>query len=243
MCRMSVPDQRARTHVHALHDPDATVVQTLFRPPNLFGGTENHILRPHSITSGSDCTRARYLPPFSTARCTRTIASADPRQGPILWRMWCDVCGREWGKRPEHAGFGDPDEIRVDHEVKPENPTRPAPEIPEPPKKEHHNRGQRMRGRILFRARGPDASCSIREGASIPCCSTGAVAVGNVADMRSRRGRQHSKTLQPTDDPSLARICPRTSPRGAARVMSTGLNDEGEGRPWSDRHRCVRQGS
>ena len=41
MCRMSVPDQRARTHVHALHDPDATVVQTLFRPPNLFGGTEN----------------------------------------------------------------------------------------------------------------------------------------------------------------------------------------------------------
>ena len=120
MCRMSVPDQRARTHVHALHDPDATVVQTLFRPPNLFGGTENHILRPHSITSGSDRTRARYLPPFSTARCTRTIASADPRQGPILWRMWCDVCGREWGKRPEHAGFGDPDEIRVDHEVKPE---------------------------------------------------------------------------------------------------------------------------
>ena len=154
MCRMSVPDQCARTHVHALHDPDATVVQTLFRPPNLFGGTENHILRPHSITSGSDCTRARYLPPFSTARCTRTIASADPRQGPILWRMWCDVCGREWGKRPEHAGFGDPDEIRVDHEVKPENPTRPAPEIPEPPKKEHHNRGQRMRGRTLFRARG-----------------------------------------------------------------------------------------
>ena len=154
MCRMSVPDQRARTHVHALHDPDATVVQTLFRPPNLFGGTENHILRPHSITSGSDCTRARYLPPFSTARCTRTVASADPRQGPILWRMWCDVCGREWGKRPEHAGFGDPDEIRVDHEVKPENPTRPAPEIPEPPKKEHHNRGQRMRGRTLFRARG-----------------------------------------------------------------------------------------
>ena len=154
MCRMSVPDQCARTHVHALHDPDATVVQTLFRPPNLFGGTENHILRPHSITSGSDRTRARYLPPFSTARCTRTIASADPRQGPILWRMWCDVCGREWGKRPEHAGFGDPDEIRVDHEVKPENPTRPAPEIPEPPKKEHHNRGQRMRGRTLFRARG-----------------------------------------------------------------------------------------
>ena len=131
MCRMSVTDQHARTHVHAQHDPDATVVQTLFRPPNLFGGTENHILRPHSITSGSDRTRARYLPPFSTARCTRTIASADPRQGPILWRMWCDVCGREWGKRPEHAGFGDPDEIRVDHEVKPEpnndNPDRNLP--------------------------------------------------------------------------------------------------------------------
>ena len=96
MCRMSVPDQRARTHVHALHDPDATVVQTLFRPPNLFGGTENHILRPHSITSGSDYTRARYLPPLQycekyTDYCiSRSEAGSDPLAH-VVRRVWARV--------------------------------------------------------------------------------------------------------------------------------------------------------